>query len=259
MFPNSVVKHHFSYTTSDYNIAIYILHADVATVHCKGANDNITFSSPLDAGVEVNDTVVGDPLLNIPVLVPESDLAQLGGSQRVSLCYEIHGRPDTHFNFVTDDCASINAHYIKLTSYLNVIDRVGIRAVELGAQPQCRNISVDLSGCSAMIDGMPLNQSGRYNFRGIRVRQYSERVRIAVPNCNDLSLVVWVICQRRTLSDPFNGEKITANMIKIAVMRGLNFGHRNAHGLLGKYKMCLIFVLDSSFIPMPLIGKAAWE
>ena len=241
MFPNSVVKHHFSYTTSDYNIAIYILHADVATVHCKGANDNITFSSPLDAGVEVNDTVVGDPLLNIPVLVPESDLAQLGESQRVSLCYEIHGRPDTHFNFVTDDCASINAHYIKLTSYLNVIDRVGIRAVELGAQPQCRNISVDLSGCSAMIDGMPLNQSGRYNFRGIRVRQYSERVRIAVPNCNDLSLVVWVICQRRTLSDPFNGEKITANMIKIAVMRGLNFGHRNAHGLLGKYKMCLIF------------------
>lgn len=217
----------------------------------------ITFSSSLDAGIEVNDTVVGDPLLNIPVLVPESDLAQLGGSQRVSLCYEIHGRPDTYLNFVTDDCASINVHYTKLTSYLNVIDRVGIRAVELGAQPQCRNISVDLSGCSAMIDGMPLNQSGRYSFRGIRVRQYSERVRIAVPNCNDLSLVVWVICQRRTLSDPFNGDKITANMIKIAVMRGLNFGHRNAHGLLGKYKTCL--VLDSSFIPMPLIVKAVWE
>ena len=128
----------------------------------------------------MNDTVVGDPLLNVPVLVSDSDLAQLGGSQRVSLCYEIHGRPNTYFNFVTDDCASINVHYVNLTSYLNVIDRVGIRAVELGTQPQCRNISVDLSGCSAMIDGMLLDQSGRYNLRGIRVRQYSQRVKIAI-------------------------------------------------------------------------------
>ena len=184
----------------------------------------------------MNDTVIGDPLITVPVLVQGSDLAQLGdgGVERLSLCYEVHGRPREYFNFVTDDCASVNAHYIDLTAHLNVIDRVGIRAVESGGNGQCRDISVDLSGCSAMIDGRPLNQSVRYNVRGIRVRQYPRRVRVAVPNCNDLSLVIWVICQNNTIDDRINGGKITAEMIKIAVMRGLNFGHRNAHGILGK-------------------------
>ena len=187
----------------------------------------------LDAAIEVNDTVIGDPLLTAPVLVEQSDLVQLG-VERLSLCYEVHGQPREYFNFVTDDCASVNAHYIDVAAHLNVIDRVGIRAVESGGERQCRNISVDLNGCSAMIDGRPLNQSTRYNFRGIRVRQYPRRVRVAVPNCNELSLVIWVICQNNTLDDHINGGKITAEMIKIAVMRGLNFGHRNAHGLLGK-------------------------
>ena len=200
-----------------------------------------TLTNHLDAAIEVNDTVIGDPLLTVPVLVQASDLAQLG-AERLSLCYEIHGRPREYFNFVTDDCASVNAHYIDITDHLNVIDRVGIRAVESGDARQCRNISVDLNGCSAMIDGRPLNQSVRYNFRGIRVRQYPRRVRVAVPNCNDLSLVIWVICQNNTLDDHVNGGKITAEMIKIAVMRGLNFGHRNAHGLLGKVDLVHFFL-----------------
>ena len=76
--------------------------------------------------------MIGDPLMTVPILVPESDLAQLGdgGSERVSLCYEIHGRPREYFNFVTDVCASVNVHYVNITRYLNVIDRVGI--VQLG-------------------------------------------------------------------------------------------------------------------------------
>ena len=82
--------------------------------------------TPPDAAIEVNDTVIGDPLLTVPVLVQASDLAQLG-AERLSLCYEIHGRPREYFNFVTDDCASVNAHYIDITDHLNVIDRVGIR------------------------------------------------------------------------------------------------------------------------------------
>ena len=121
--------------------------------------------------------------------------------------------------------------YIYVNVHLNVIDRVGIRALESGGARQCRSISVDLN---AMIDGRPLNQSVRYNFRGIRVRQYPRHVRVAVPNCNDLSLVIWVICQNNSLDDHVNGGKITAKIIKIAVMRGLNFEHRNGHGLLGK-------------------------
>ena len=74
----------------------------------------------------MNDTVIGDPLITVPVLVQGSDLAQLGdgGVERLSLCYEVHGRPREYFNFVTDDCASVNAHYIDLTADLNIIDRV---------------------------------------------------------------------------------------------------------------------------------------
>ena len=87
--------------------------------------------TPLDAAVEVNDTVIGDPLLTVPVLVQASDLAQLG-AERLSLCYEIYGRPREYFNFVKDDCAFANAHYIYVNVHLNVIDKVGIRALESG-------------------------------------------------------------------------------------------------------------------------------
>lgn len=199
--------------------------------------------------------MIGDPLMTVPILVPESDLAQLGdgGSERVSLCYEIHGRPREYFNFVTDDCASVNVHYVNITRYLNVIDRVGIRAVGTGARPQCRNISVDLNGCSAMVDGSPIDPSGRYSFEGIRVRRYPERVRVAVPNCNDLSLVIWIFCQTRELHDPFNGGTISSRMIKIVVMRGLNFGHRNAHGLLGKS------LLQKVLQDIDINGSLSWK
>ena len=54
-------------------------------------------------------------------------------------------------------------------------------------------------------------------------------MRISVPNCNDLTLVMWVFCEINLPRQP--GE-----MIKFVVTRGLNFGVREAHGhgLLGK-------------------------
>ena len=192
----------------------------------------LLFCSHADTGIPANDTVIGDPLMTVPILVSDSVLEMLNAT-RLSLCYEIHGRRDENFNLVTDECATVNAHYTDLTSYLNVIDQIGVRAVDDNGQ--CKNIQVDVDGCTASIDGNPLSAGQRYSSGGISVRRYSNRVRISVPNCNELSLVMWVICETRTLEDPFgtNGE-VTGDMIKFVVMRGLNFGHRLAHGLLGE-------------------------
>ena len=187
---------------------------------------------PSDTGIPANDTVIGDPLMTVPILVQDSVLQMLNAT-RLSLCYEIHGRADAIFNLVTDECATVNAHYHDLTNYLNVIDQIGVRAVD--DNNQCRNIQVDVNGCAASIDGTRLGAGARYSSGGINVRVYSNRVRISVPNCNELQLIMWVICESRTLEDPFGDGQVTGDMIKFVVMRGLNFGHRKAHGLLGKF------------------------
>ena len=179
----------------------------------------------------VNDTVIGDPLFTVPILVPEEHLRALNLS-RLTMCYEIHGRSNQWFNLVTDECTSINARYTALNEDLNIIDEIGVRAVD--EMNQCVNISVAAEQCATEINGSPL-MTMRYSRNGISVRRYSNRVRIAVPNCNEQTLIMWVICQNRTLDDLFlSGLAVGGSMIKFVVTRGLNVGHRPAHGLLGK-------------------------
>ena len=166
--------------------------------------------------------------MTVPINVSPEDLAILG-TDRISLCYEIHGKADQYFNLVTDECTSVNAHYVELTSQLNVIGQLGVRARDLN--DQCWNILVDVNGCTASVDGVTLNST--FTSGGISVRPYSNRVRISVPNCNELNLIMWVFCESRSLPDP-KGGSITGNMIKFVVMRGLNFGHSMAHGIIGE-------------------------
>ena len=86
-----------------------------------------------------------------------------------------------------------------------------------------------------MIDSVPLPLLGQYSMNGVSVQRYCNRVRISVPNCQDLTLVMWVICENQMLEDPDDpGVTLIGDMIKFVVMRGLNFGHRQAHGLLGE-------------------------
>ena len=182
--------------------------------------------------VKVNDTIIGDPLFTLPIYVPEEQLEALN-IKKLSLCYEIHGKPDQWFNLVTDECTTVNAQYIGLSRRLNVIDKIGVRAVD--EDDQCSNILVDVNQCSANVNGMNISLMDKYSSGGINVKRYSNRVRISVPNCADITLVMWVICQHRPLDNPdVPGTKITADLIKFVIMRGLNFGHRLAHGLLGK-------------------------
>ena len=176
----------------------------------------------------VNDTVVGDPLLTVPL----PSIQDLGiGIDSASLCFEIHGERDKYFNLVTDKCVSVNAHYFTVTDYLNGINIIAVRAVNNNGQ--CKNISVNLQGCSASVDGVVLTTN--YRSHGIFVRRYPDRVRISVPNCNlSSTLVMWAICQNNTLTDPFTEEQFAARMIKFVIARGLNL-NESCHGLLGRY------------------------
>ena len=123
---------------------------------------------------------------------------------------------------------SVNARYaqrlrqitingVQETEVLNVIDQVGIRAVD--SNGQCVTIAVDVSGCAASVNGVgrPL-----YSQAGIRMRQFTSHVRVTVPNCADTNLVVRVFCQN------ISGMQ----MIKFVVSRGLNI-REAAHGLIG--------------------------
>jgi len=66
------------------------------------------FIMPSHEVPHVNDTVVGDPLLTVPI----PNMRELGiGIDSALLCFEIHGERDSYFNLVTDKCVSVNARY----------------------------------------------------------------------------------------------------------------------------------------------------
>ena len=155
-------------------------------------------------------------------------LLGLNEGEHVSLCYELHGEADENFNLVSDVCVSVNAHYARVRSDvdINLINRIGIRAVD--STNQCQNIRVDVNGCRAFVDGVEIAMS--YRMGGIFVRKHSTRVHIAVPNCEDNHLVMWVFCQ----TGAFENGNMTfdAPMIRFVIARGFNLAE-TSHGILG--------------------------
>ena len=153
---------------------------------------------------------------------------------KLSPCYEIHGDSGQWFNLLTDECVNVNNHYVALSERVNVMNNIGVRSVE--NDNQCMNIGVDVNECAATLNGANLTSIERYSAAGVNVRRYMNRVRISIPNCAELTLLMWVICERRTFDDSGQpGTDITADIIKFVVMKSLNFGHRRAHGLLGSF------------------------
>ena len=100
----------------------------------------------------------------------------------------------------------------------NIISQIGVLAKPNTGQ--CKNVRVELEGCQAFIDDMEV--IGVRNEEGVAVRRMRNRVRISVPNCNNLNLVVWVMCQNNS------GQP----MIRFVITRGLNL-RPTSHGLLG--------------------------
>ena len=164
------------------------------------------------------------------------DHIELSANEVVNLCFEIHGRADEYFNLVSDSCVSVNAHYVRAHPLLgyNIINEITVRAV--GLDGTCRNIVVRVAGCQASIDGTVLN--GTFSSAGVSVRTYSNRVRISLPNCQDLDLVMWVLCERNKLRGfPEQGEpniNVGVDLLRFVIARGYNI-RETAHGLLGEH------------------------
>ena len=119
--------------------------------------------------------------------VPQEQLDALN-LNKLSLCYEIHGKSEQWFNLVTDDCVSVNTRYAMLSPRLNIMDAIAVRAAD--EVNQCVNIRVDVAECTAMAGSNSLNVISKYELNGIMVKRYRNRVRISVPNCQDLTLVM---------------------------------------------------------------------
>ena len=159
--------------------------------------------------------MIGDPLFTVPV--------QMDNKAENSICYEIHGEANATFNLVSDICTSVNALYtpMNIPENGNIISEVGVVAVN--HQGQCVFINTKLEGCAASVDSTSLGVLETYRSEGISVKKYNSRVRISVPNCENINLVMWVLCQE------VGGQK----MIKFVVSRGVNL-RPTSHGLVGK-------------------------
>ena len=164
----------------------------------------------------VNDSVIADPLFTAPV-----------GNGDAHFCYEIRGKPNTTFNLVSDKCTVVNAEYVSMNipQNGNVVGAVGIRAADSAGN--CHNIEVRLSPpgsrfvLDASIDGEAV--TGVVRVDSVSVRRYLNRVRVAVPNCELVDLVMWVTVV----------EMRGQNMINFIIMRGINLTP-TSHGLVGE-------------------------
>ena len=166
------------------------------------------------------------------ILVLEEQLQNLQVDKLSVL--QIHGDSGQWFNFVTDECVSVNTHYFALSDRLNVMNSIGVRVVD--NDDQCVYIGVDVNECAATVNGATHNSMERSSAAGVNIRRYRNRVHISVPNSAERTLNMWVICKRHTFDDPGQpGTDISADIIKVVVMIGLNFGHRRAHGLLDNF------------------------
>lgn len=172
-----------------------------------------------------NDTVIGDPLYEVPLNEIPKDMFP----EVTSLCYEIHGEANKTYNLVSDGCVQVNANYSALgpsENDTNIISQIGVFAYDTAGG--CINILVDVNDCIPVVNGIPYENTS-YNMNGVTARRRNNRARIAVPNCDNEvtdNLVFWVVCQ------VINGQR----MIKFQVLRG-NQLRPDAHGLIGNINL----------------------
>ena len=179
----------------------------------------------------VNDSVIADPLFTVPLRTMNTSNIIEG----TPLCYEVHGRPDRYFNLVSDDCTSVNAHYVAAVRPRagNVIGQIGI--VTSDNSNRCHQIQVDVTSdgqCQTQIDGVDISGTTyRNNITRVSVMAGRHYVRVSTPNCAEQDLVMWIRCHKPTLNQ--TGDSFEQPMIKFVVTRGLKT-RSEAHGLIGQ-------------------------
>ncbi len=183
--------------------------------------------------VLANDTLLGsDQLFAVPINLPQDELGILPRDGREgipSLCFEIHGDADTHFNLISDTCTSVNALYSneEPPNGFHTITKIGISAIDNDE----RSIFIEVgtgNGCTPIVrvDGSDGVEVVQYFSEGVSVTRRRNRVRVSVPNCEDIQLVMSVLCENRT-SDG-------VPTMRFDVTRGVNLSP-TSHGLLGRY------------------------
>ena len=195
----------------------------------------------LEITVFVNDTLTGDSLMTVPIYA-DPDVDQ--DSVHTSLCYKIHGKENKFFNLISDKCTSVNAHYAKAVVIgsnsdgsqpnvpdINVVNTIGIKAaVEVGDKKMCYDISVGPDNCQVTLNP----DVNKIQLNPISIHEFSNRVKIAVPNCGKTTLVMWIFCMDGTTEDLNTKQVFPFRMMRFVVMRGLNLAP-TSHGLIGKY------------------------
>ena len=146
------------------------------------------------------------------------------------MCYEVRGQSDTFFNLISDNCVSVNAHYVAAEEGgNNVIKAIGVVATDKANKCHYVNVSVTENGtCEAEVDGEELGNN-LADMDGIVVKHRSEVVTIDAPNCGQRlhHLVMWVRCEKLML------RNVPQTMITFMINRGL-CQRSTAHGLIGK-------------------------
>ena len=190
----------------------------------------------LRAGIIRNDTVIGDPLYTVPIH------ASIGAPE--TLCYEVRGRANQAFNLVSDLCVNVNAYYAPMdeAELGNIMSEIGVRAAT--ENNQCYNIRVNRDQCQAFVQGPDSEEillEENMITEGLSVRLYNDRVRISAPNCRQVTLVMWIICESRGGQD----------MLKFVVSRGVNL-RPTSHGLLGKTSCSHVGVIAYTVYPLSM-------
>lgn len=169
-------------------------------------------------GALANDTVIGEPLFTVPLHTNSSMQHQQ------FLCYEIYGSSGSIFNLISDRCVSVNAQYTAMNNPEdgNIIAGLGIVAVNNAGQ--CVGVTVGVANqCVPQVRvGSAEQETVSFSSHGVTVTKRRERVRVSVPNCENVQLVMWIVCEG------VSGQQ----HIRVIVTRGLNL-RSTSHGLMG--------------------------
>ncbi|CAI8020901.1 hypothetical protein GBAR_LOCUS12460 [Geodia barretti] len=176
-----------------------------------GQRETIEFSFQLDAPIILEDSVVADP--QFTVSIPDD--------RGHSLCYEVHGDSDHHFNLISDTCLSVNALFTSISPVRNTMSMIGVRAVSKGGSG-CVDIKINSTcGANVFTGGSAVGVGDGMVIGGVDLQRRGGDWRISVPNCGEPSVVMRVSCTER-------------QGLRLAVMRGANL-QPTSHGLLGQF------------------------
>ena len=89
-------------------------------------------------------------MFTVPLSLSEETVKKFG---EMSICYDVHGKPNKTFNLLSDICVSVNAFYSpaiarKIGNYMSITD-----ILTEDSNGVCQQIEVDLEGFATSVNG----------------------------------------------------------------------------------------------------------